>query len=73
MKVGAHVMCFGKSHHAGQTGIVVSDYGNYLVIKADDQDYIKANKNSSYDFKTFQVDYLLVKQLKETVCKTLKN
>ena len=65
MNVGAHVMCFGKSLHAGQTGIVVSDYGNYLVIKADDQNYAKANKNSSYDFKTFQADYLLVKQLKE--------
>ena len=65
MKIGAHVMCFGKSLHAGQTGIVVADYGNYLVIKPDDQEYVKAGKNSFYDFKTFQADYLLVKQLKD--------
>jgi hypothetical protein len=65
MKVGARIQCFGKTIHAGQVGEVISDYGNYLVIKPDDQKYERANRNSSYDFKTFQVDYLLVKQLKE--------
>lgn len=64
-KKGVHVMAFGKSHHAGQTGIVAADYGTMILIKADNESYPNAYKNSIGDGKYFQVDNLLLKQLKE--------
>ena len=68
--VGTRIMAFGKSHHANQTGTIVADYGNYYLVKADDESYDGAHKNSIGDGKYFQVDSLLVKQLKDTNVKT---
>jgi hypothetical protein len=59
------IQAFGKSHHAGQTGSVVADYGEMLLVKADNEKYSGAHKNSIGDGKYFQVDRLLAKQLKE--------
>lgn len=64
-EIGAHLMAFGKSLHAGQSGILVADYGQFLLIKADDEKYSGAAKNSIGESKYFQVDSLLVKQLKD--------
>ncbi len=63
--VGKHIMAFGKSLHAGQTGVVVADYGNMLLVRADDEKYPGAHNNSAGEGKYFQVDNLLVKQLKD--------
>ena len=63
--IGAKVIAFGKSMHAGQTGTVAADFGNYLLIKADDEKYQHAHKNSGRDGKYFQVDELCVKQVKD--------
>ena len=64
-ELGDHIQCIGKSMHAGQSGILVADYGNFLLLKADDPKYSGASKNSIGDGKYFQVDNLLVKQLKD--------
>lgn len=63
--IGAKVIAFGKSIHAGQTGTIAADYGNYILIKADDEKYQHAHKNSGREGKYFQVDELLLKQVKE--------
>ena len=64
-KIGSHLMVFGKSIHAGQKGTLVADYGNHLLVKADDLKYSGAHKNSIGEGKYFQADALLVKQLKD--------
>lgn len=64
-KLGSNLLCFGSSIHAGQKGILVADYGDFLLLKADDEKYSNASKNSGREGKYFQVDALLVKQLKE--------
>lgn len=63
--VGKKIQVFGKSPHAGQTGVVVADYGSHLFIKADDETYAKAFNSSGRVGKYFQVDRLLCKQLKD--------
>lgn len=63
--VGVRILAFGKSHHAGQKGIVVADYGSMLLVKAEDESYPEAHKNSIGEGKYFQVDNLLAKQLKD--------
>ena len=63
--IGVKILAFGKSMHAGQKGTVVADYGNYLLVKAEDEKYEHAHKNSIGDGKYFQVDNLLAKELKE--------
>jgi len=65
MKIGTHILAFGQSLHAGQTGIVVADYDSHLLVKADDQSYSGAGKNSGREGKYFQVDSLLARQLKD--------
>lgn len=62
--IGKHVRASEKSHHAGQTGIVVADYGNYLMIIADDQDYKEASKSLNWDKKVFQIDRRYYKEIK---------
>lgn len=62
--IGKKIIATGKSLHAGQIGVVVADYGNYLLIQADDEDYSGAHKNSIGDGKYFQVDSRTVKILK---------
>ena len=57
-------MAFGKSHHAGQTGTITADYGEMLLIKADDPSYPKAFKSSGREGKYFQSDSLQVRQTK---------
>lgn len=59
-----HILAHGKSIHAGQTGIVIADYGNYLLVKADDESYSGASTNSIGEGKYFQVDNLLCKEIK---------
>ena len=63
--VGKKIQAIGKSHHAGQTGTVVADYGNMLLVKADDEDYSDAGKNSIGDGKYFQVDSRMCKVIKD--------
>ena len=63
--IGKKITAFGKSLHAGQTGTVVADYGTMLLVKADDDKYAGASKNSIGDGKYFQVDNLLVKEVKD--------
>ena len=64
-ELGSHLLCFGKSLHAGQSGILVADYGSHLLLKADNEKYSGASKNTGREGKHFQVDSLLVKQLKD--------
>lgn len=54
--IGTKVMAFGKSLHAGQTGTVVEDWGQYYLIKADDEKYSGAHNNSTREGKYFQLD-----------------
>jgi len=63
--IGAHVTAFGKSLHAGQSGIIVADYEAMLLVKADDPSYHGAHRNSIGDGRYFQVDNLLYKINKE--------
>ena len=63
--LGKRITAFGKSLHAGQTGTVVADYGSMLLVKADDEKYTGAHKNSIGEGRYFQVDNLLVKELKD--------
>jgi len=56
MKIGTNVTAFSKSKHAGQSGTVVADYGNYIMVIADDQSYAGASINSSWEKKVFQID-----------------
>jgi len=63
--VGTHVEATSKSHHAGQRGTVLKDYGNYLVIKADDIKYSNAYKDSSSNDTIFQLDRRYAKKLKD--------
>lgn len=64
-EIGVHLLAFGKSLHAGQKGILVADYGDMLLLKADDEKYSNAYKASNREGKYFQVDRLLVRQLKD--------
>jgi len=54
--LGKHITCFGKSKHAGQSGIVVTDWGTMAMVIADNQSYAGAHVNSGYTDKVFQVD-----------------
>jgi len=66
-KPGTHVQAFGKSLHAGQTGIVAADHGEYIMILADDPTYQHAARNSiapkDSPNRYFFVDTLLLKEL----------
>ena len=62
--VGKRIQAIGKSHHAGQIGTVVADYGNMLLVKAADESYSDAHKNSIGDGKYFQVDSRVCKEIK---------
>lgn len=64
-EIGTHVVAFGKSMHAGQSGTIVRNYGNHYLVEADDPKYIHAHKNSIGDGRYFQVDALLIRQLKD--------
>ena len=61
---GKHIIAFGATKHAGQTGEVVADYDSVLLIKADDESYEHAHRNSTREGRYFQVDSLLVKEIK---------
>jgi hypothetical protein len=63
--VGSSIQAFGKSLHAGQTGVIVADYGTMVMVKADDEAYSGASKSTGLDGKYFQVDSLLYKIIKE--------
>ena len=65
MKIGTKVLAFGKSLHAGQKGTVVEDWGNYLLVKADDETYPGAHNNTGREGKYFQLDSRLCKELKD--------
>ena len=67
--INKKILAFGKSQHAGQTGVVVADYGTMLLVKADDEKYDNAHKNSIGDGRYFKVDKMLVKQLKDSNAK----
>jgi len=58
---GKRIQAYGKSHHNGQTGTVVADFGMYLLVKVDDESYPKASNNSGREGKYIQVDSLLAK------------
>ncbi len=60
-RVGCTIQAFGKSMHAGQTGLVVRDWDNMLLILADDQSYANAHRNTVGEGKYFVVDSLLAK------------
>jgi len=59
--LGASILPFGKSIHAGHPGIVVADYGSMLLVKSTEDKYPGANNNSIGDGRYFQVDSLLMK------------
>ena len=59
--IGCHVTAFGKSLHCGQSGEIVADYGSHMLVKADDESYSGAHKNTIGPGKYFQVDSLLFK------------
>jgi len=67
---GTHVQAFGaKSLHAGQSGVVVRDDGEYIMLLADDPSYKQAHKNSIDEpdspNRYFWVSNLCLKQLKD--------
>lgn len=64
-KLGTHVKMTGKSKHAGQTGIVVRDYDDHLIIKVDDETYDRSFKSSIGEGKYLQVDAGCAVQIKE--------
>ncbi len=59
------IIATSKSKHAGQTGTVIADYGNMLLIKTDDESYSGAHKSSERPGKYFQVDSRWIKELKD--------
>ena len=67
---GQHVLVFGKSMHAGQSGKVVRDDGQYIMLLADDPSYIHAHRNTiDKDYpkspnRYFWVDRLCLKEIK---------
>ena len=61
-EVGMKILPFGKSMHAGHEGIVVADYGNYLLVESTEPKYEHAHKNTIGEGKYFQVDALLAKE-----------
>ena len=63
--VDTKILAYGKSKHAGQSGTVVADYGNYLLVEATDQKYTGAHKNSIGDSKYFQVDIRYIREVKD--------
>jgi hypothetical protein len=63
--VGEHITCFGKSLHAGQSGVVVNDWDTIVMVVADDQSYSGAHKNAGYDSKVFQVDTRYITSYKD--------
>ena len=65
MEIGTKVEATAKSKHVGQTGTVVADYINMLLVKADDEKYELAHKNSIGEGKYFQLDSRAVKVLKD--------
>ena len=54
-----------KSLHVGQKGTVVADYGNYVLVKADDETYNNSFTSSGREGKYFQVDTRLIKAVKD--------
>ena len=64
-ELGTHLLAFGKSLHAGHSGHLVADYGDMLLLKSDEAKYPGAHKNSIGEGKYFQVDALLVRQIKD--------
>jgi len=65
MEIGTKIEATAKSKHVGQTGTVVADYLNMLMVKADDESYPLSFKNKIGDGKYFQVDSRAVKVLKD--------
>lgn len=67
MKPGTRVEATSpKSKHFGQKGTVIADYGNYLMVELDDQDYHGAFKNSAWGLKTCQLDRRFITKIKGT-------
>ena len=66
-EIGTRLQCFGKSLHAGHTGHLVADYGDMLFIKSDEVKYSNAFKSSGREGLYFQVDSLLVREIKEEI------
>lgn len=64
-EIGTRLMAFVKSLHAGHTGHLVADYGDMLFVKSDEDKYSNAFKSTGREGKYFQVDSLLVRQIKE--------
>ena len=64
--LGTTLTAFGKSKHSGQSGTVVADYGDFVMVTADDQKYSGASKNSAWDLKVFQLDTRFVTTAKTT-------
>ncbi len=60
-RVGCTILAFGKSMHAGQTGVVVRDWDDTLLVEADDPKYQHAHKNTVGEGRYFVVDSLLAK------------
>ena len=61
--VDTKILAYGKSHHAGQKGVVVADYGMMLLVKADDEAYSGAHKNAIGEGKYFQVDSRYIREV----------
>ena len=63
--IDTYITAFGKSKHSGQSGTVVADYGNYVMITAADQSYEGASTNSGWALKTFQIDKCYITKTKK--------
>jgi len=62
MDLGTRVKATLKSKHDGEVGTVVADYGNMIVVTAENQKYSKAHKNTGWDSKVFFIDSRYVKE-----------
>ncbi len=61
--IGTKVLATAKSLHSGQTGVVVGDYVNMLLVKVDDESYTNASSNSVGEGKYFQLDIRAAKRI----------
>ena len=67
-KPNTHVKAYNKSMHDGQTGIVVADQGQYIMVQADNPSYIHAHRISTEpedsEKRFFWVDKLRLMEIK---------
>ena len=63
--IGKHVIATAKSSREGQKGIIVKDYGQMYLVKADELNYPNTYKRDDMEGKYFQLMVANSKILKD--------